>query len=124
MLKKKPFLLYSIAIALMTSFLTGCFHDNPLDNSNKQETASFLVDASKYAEHKLKLSTEGEDGYIYRDCMDHQSKYKYCKSLYGLMVDYAKNHKIFPNVTITDLKNQKIWKGVREEYEIKRFNSV
>ena len=98
--------------------ITAC--SNPLYNPNKKETATFLVDASKYAEKQLHIK---DAGYLYRDCMNGKKDAKTCESVYQKMVKYGKTHE-YKNLSVSDLKDQKIWASLKDDYFDVNFNSL
>jgi len=118
-----------IIIVLAVLALIACSRHNPLASNNDQDQEAntrFLLNASKYAEHQLKLplSTSGTSGYVYKECMNNNKKRRTCVALYKEMLVYAKTKTNYKSLVLSDLTDQKVWQSLKSDYQTMYFNSI
>ena len=100
--------------------ITACHHDNPLTTHSKQESATFLMNASANVERRLQFAVKTtEYGYGYLECMEgKQNPEIQCDALYRDMLAFAKENHYpgFTDVTLSDLTNQAVFNGLSDDY--------
>lgn len=120
----KKYGLSLIGVALILTTLSACSSDkNPLQTAPEKEAATFLVNASQYAEKQLH-SYQAPGGEMYGECMSHQAKKISCEKLYQYMSEYAKNTAHFNTVTVSNLKDQSTWQRLKASYQREQFNAI
>ena len=110
--------------ATLVALLTACSsHNNSLKTTKPALAAQFLVSASQAAEKKLHVFN-APGGYYYGECMAGKVKKPLCTQLYQAMADYAKTTTHFKGVTVGDLTNAQVFKGLKADYQREQFNAV
>ena len=103
--------------------LSACSGSNPLKEKDTKEVASFLIDASKFAEQDLKLPNAR--GLDYGRCMQGgKLNGVSCESLYELMASFAKTQAAFKEVSAKSLADKAMFARVKGEYNKQAFNSI
>lgn len=107
-----------VPVAMCLGLISGCSpHKNVLLTANKVEAAKFIVAAETYAIVHGKISGFVDSG-LYSKCFHDMSaldnpfqkvSQHRCSDFLDQMVDYAKTTKNFKSVTVSDLKNYKVF---------------
>lgn len=100
---------------------------NPLTEGDLNDRVNFLVNASIYAEKKLKLDNESAPGSYFNGCMKSGAKAvdnRVCQALYKQMISYAKQHKPYQHLTVKELTDQTNWLTMKSAYDQKQFNTI
>ncbi len=115
-----------MVMASLLVTLTAC-HENPLPKQEDQElTAQFLVNASTFAEKKLKFKSSNDDiwGRAYLDCaVNKVQDVRGCEPLYVEMVAFAKAHEEgeLTEITVADLRDKKFQRHIAHIYKQRLF---
>ena len=100
--------------------LCACHHDNPLKTHSKQDTLTFLLNASANAEKRLHILTQQDSyGYGYLECMDGQKGPELqCPALYQGMVTFAREGRYlgFDKLRTQDLTDYTLFKKIVDDY--------
>lgn len=103
-----------------TLSLTACHHDNPLKTHTKQQSATFLMNASANLERRLRFDVKKDDrGYGYLECMEGKNNHEiHCNTLYQGMIIFAKegHYPGFESITLKDLTNNRVFNDLSEDY--------
>jgi len=113
-----------ISILLLSIFLVGCSPSNPLNGPDHEKTAKELLAVSEYAESALKLGDPPYHGYFYEACMKGTKKGKDCEDLYLVMLTKLRQQKPYAHLTMANLRDQAMWRRVRDDYFNDRFNQI
>jgi hypothetical protein len=115
MIVKKTGIVLSVLAAVA---LTACSHKNPLQTQPEAEIATFLKQASLYAEQTMNYPPAGA-GVMYGACMLHpqQDDPNFCPTLYNHMLDYAKQSEgSFSKITRADLQDKAAFDHIKRTY--------
>lgn len=105
----------TLAILSMTLGLSACTpQKNPLTQVSHKQAATFLVNASNYAEVKLKKHWD-DRGYL--QCMAGKRNETTCKTLYRTMLTYAKTKPTFKGLTLANLNDNTVWQTLMPYYK-------
>lgn len=100
--------------------LCACHHDNPLKTHSKQDTLTFLLNASANAEKRLHIATQQDSyGYAYLECMDGQkSPELQCPALYQGMMEFARegHYPGFNKLRTQDLTDYAFFTKIADDY--------
>lgn len=103
-----------------TLALTACHHDNPLLIHTKQQSATFLMNASANLERRLRFDVKNDEhGYGYLECMEGKKNHEiHCEILYQGMIAFAKegHYPGFESITLNDLINKSVFDGLSDDY--------
>lgn len=113
---KKVSVITGIAAA---AILVSACHQNPLTSHDKKKTASFVLDASTYAE---KIAGKNVRGSAYKQCMTENVQNIDCPKLFNDMATFAKDSTDFKGLTVADLKDKPAFNKIAAIYESTRFN--
>lgn len=110
--------------ATVVALLAACSsHNNPLKTAKPALAAKFLVSASQSAEKQLHVFN-APGGYYYGECMMGKAKKPLCSKLYKAMAEYANTTTDFKGVTVDDLTDAQVFKGLKADYQREQFNAV
>jgi hypothetical protein len=112
--------LKTIIVLASLIILCACHHKNPLKSHSKQETISFLMNASANAEQRHHFSIQKDSyGYAYLECMDGKNSPEIkCNVLYEGIVSFAKEgyYQGFEQLTVQDLADYSFFLSLADEY--------
>ncbi len=106
--------------------IMACSSSNPMKKMDKKEVASFLVDASMYAENKLNVKNhENAKGKSYGFCITgNPLAFVNCSDLYSSMMIYAKETQKFKGLSIKHLSDKSFFESIQTEYDIKTYYTI
>lgn len=112
-----------VLLSVLAGFsLAACSHENPLLTQPTEDSASFLKEASTYAEKAID-DDKGwffiyNPGQIYGACASNRIKDEdICSELYEHMVEYAKkSDSSYRSLTISDLEAKEAYSHVGHDY--------
>ncbi len=103
-----------------TLALTACHNDNPLKTHTKQQSATFLMNASANLERRLRFDVKNDEhGYGYLECMEDKKNHGiYCDTLYLGMIAFAKegHYPGFESINLKDLTNKSVFDSLSDDY--------
>lgn len=107
-------------VIVSTLLLTACHHDNPLKNHSKQQSTTFLMNASANVEQRLRFEVRNDEhGYGYLECMEGKKNSEiHCDALYQGMVTFAQedHYSGFESITLADLTNHNVFDSLCDDY--------
>lgn len=111
---------YRLLLAAGFATLVACHHVNPLKSHTKQQSATFLVNASANVERRLKFDIKPDNnGYGYTECMEGKKNPEIvCEALYQGIIQFAKENHYpgFANLTMADLTEQTVFSSLIDDY--------
>lgn len=117
---RRSFTAFRMTLVAGCLALTACHHDNPLATHSKQQSATFLMNASANLERRLRLDVKNDEhGYGYLECMEGKKNHEiHCETLYQGMIAFAKegHYPGFEAITLKNLTNQAMFTGLSDDY--------
>jgi len=100
--------------------LPGCSRENPMAKMDKNEISKILARASADSSRK-----QGTDDYIgqydYEYCVKENKARIDCNILYSDMLAQLKKDKRLKDLTLNELKDEKFFNGIKEEFQAQAF---
>lgn len=115
-----PNLLRSCLLILGVVTLCACHHENPLKTHSKEETLTFLMNASANAEKRLHIPTQKDSyGFAYLECMDGKKNPELkCAGLFLGMILFAQegHYPGFKTLKAQELIDSAFFITIADEY--------
>jgi hypothetical protein len=100
--------------------LVACKAKNPLEGKNKERVATFLTDASQYAESKL--NAKQFKAKLYEACIKGIDVKINCNKVYDAMVEFSKKDGRYSGLAKEHLTDKPFYSSIKADYERLAFN--